>query len=101
VRLLWDLLSFIYLKECSLTFDRENYVFALWCASFLDKTRQKHGLTYDSIQHSATITLDLGQKSTRIEQIRTAFTADRGGVLRLRWSNRQWYPVAGGFAVVD
>jgi hypothetical protein len=99
--ILWDLFAFIYLKENSLSFERQNYVFALWCASYLGNARQKYGLTYDSIQHSATVTVDLTQKSSRIEQIRTAFATDQGRVLRLQWADHHWYPVANGFAVVD
>jgi hypothetical protein len=99
--ILWDLFAFIYLKENSLSFERQNYVFALWCASYLGNARQKYGLTYDSIQHSATVIVDLTQKSSSIEQIRTAFAADQGRVLRLQWADHHWYPVASGFAVVD
>ncbi|MGE0751666.1 MAG: hypothetical protein AB7K64_13900 [Variibacter sp.] len=80
--------------------ERKNYPLLLWLILHLHMNRESYRLAFDSIQHSATVGIDMEQPSGAIEQARTSFIAGAARAVGVAWEERLWSPVSSGFVVV-
>lgn len=77
--------------------ERENYPLSLWLLLYLAKNRTGYSLTFDSLQHSSGLAIDLEQTSSAIERLRTAFVTKNGSAARIVWEDNAWNPISSGF----
>jgi hypothetical protein len=80
--------------------ERENYPLLLWLILYLHSRGESYRLTFDSIQHSAAVAIELEQASGAIEQARTSFIGGAARTVAVAWEERLWNPVSSGFVVV-
>jgi hypothetical protein len=87
-------------EDGTIEVERRNYPLLLWLVLHLHMNRKSYRLAFDSIQHSATVRIDVEQPSGAIEQARTSFIAGTARAVDVAWEERLWNPVSSGFVVV-
>ncbi len=79
--------------------DRSVYRLAMWLAMCRHAVGEGYSLSYDSIQHSCTVKVELGAKVGEVEPLRTAFLAGSANRSIVSWTDRTWNPISSGFIV--
>lgn len=86
-------------EEGQIEVERSNYPLLLWLLLHLTQTGMNYRLSFDSLQHTSVLDLDLQQTSSAMEPLRTAFVAGRAQTFRISWNEPGWNPISSGFVV--
>ena len=79
--------------------DRSVYRLALWLATCQQASGEGYKFTFDSIQHTSAVRVELNAKVGQVEPLRTAFCAGIANQSIVSWTDRSWNPVSSGFIV--
>jgi hypothetical protein len=86
-------------KEKQLEVERESYPLLIWLALGLRGRQVQYRLSFDSIQHTHLLKMDLGKSSTGTERARTSFSAGWAKLTKMNWADKQWSPISSGFLI--